>query len=102
MFAGLKHDKLILLQLPGIEAVVCDVSDWNATRRIVEELGDIHLLVNNAGVGELKEALETTPEHFDWYVDWTGIYLFGDSVHILEHRLIYIRNITNTDIPLSL
>ena len=64
-----QHDGLILLQVPGIETVVCDVRDWGATRRIVEKLGDIHLLVNNAGVGKLKEALEATPENFDWYVD---------------------------------
>ena len=66
-----RHDILIPLQLPNIETVVCDVRDWNATRRIVEELGDIHLLVNNAGVAETEDALDASPENFDWYVNQT-------------------------------
>ena len=56
------------LQLPEIETVVCDIRDWDATRRTVEELGDIHLLVNNAGVVAHQDALDATPENFDWYV----------------------------------
>ena len=47
---------------------MCDVRDWDATRRTVEELGDIHLLVNNAAVVELEDALDATPENFDLYV----------------------------------
>ena len=57
---------MLQLQLPDIETVVCDVCDWNATRRIVEELGDIHLLVNNAGVGPNEDAVDASPEMFDW------------------------------------
>ena len=68
-----QHVCSIHLQLPDIEIVVCDVRDWNGTRRIVEELGDIHLLVNNAGVAKTEKALDATPDQFDWYVNQTGI-----------------------------
>ena len=37
----------------------------------MEELGDIHLLVNNAGIAEQEAALEATPENFDRY-DFTN------------------------------
>ena len=63
------------LQFPDIETVQCDISDWDATRRIVEELGDIHLLVNIAGVGDTEEALAATPENFDRYVDQRALSL---------------------------
>ena len=66
-------DNLIYLQLPDIETVVCDVRDWHATRRIVEELGDIHLLVNNAGVLKAEHAMDATSDQFDWYVNQTGV-----------------------------
>ena len=45
--------------------VCIDVSDIEATRREVEKLGPIHLLVNNAGVTELQPFLEVTPEAYD-------------------------------------
>ena len=53
-------------QLPEIETVVCDLRDWDATRRAVEELGDIHLLVNNAGVLTMEDAVDESPDNFDW------------------------------------
>ena len=64
-----RHYEFSKLQLPDIETVECDVRDWDATRRLVEGLGDIHLLVNNAGVAGIEDALTATPESFDKYVD---------------------------------
>ena len=60
-----QYNRFSQLQLPDIETVECDVRDWDATRRAVEELGGIHLLVNNAGVADTEEALTATPESFD-------------------------------------
>ena len=42
-----------------------DVADIAATRREVEKVGPIHLLVNNAGVTELQPFLEVTEDAFD-------------------------------------
>lgn len=36
-------------ELPDIHIVLVDLSDWDATRRVVRECGPIDLLVNNAG-----------------------------------------------------
>ena len=35
---------------------------------VIEELGEIHLLVNNAGVSVLEPFLEVKEEHFDRYL----------------------------------
>ena len=70
---------------------MCDVRDWDATRQTVEELGDIHLLVNNAAVVELEDALDATPENFDWYVVLTEheiliLNFSGYSMHATLHQ----------------
>ena len=44
-------------EVPGIKTVFCDVSDWDLTKSIVQDIikdGPIELLVNNAGVGTLE------------------------------------------------
>lgn len=38
---------------PSIELICVDLSDWMQTKQAVEGLGDIDLLVNNAGIPEL-------------------------------------------------
>ena len=48
-----------------MHCVCCDISDWNPTRKIIESLGAIDLLVNNAGVGSLKPVLGVTEEEYD-------------------------------------
>lgn len=52
-------------ECPSIETVQVDISDWNATRNAVTELGDIHLLVNNAGIAKLESFLHVKPDTFD-------------------------------------
>ena len=42
-----------------------DLGDLDATKKAVESLGPINLLVNNAGVGKLQHFLDVTPEAYD-------------------------------------
>ncbi|KAK2174823.1 hypothetical protein NP493_775g01108 [Ridgeia piscesae] len=43
---------------PDIRTVCVDLADWAATRKAVEELGPIHLLVNNAAVLNYTKFME--------------------------------------------
>lgn len=52
-------------QVPGVITVCVDVSDIEATKKEVEKLGPIHLLVNNAGVTEIQSFLDVTPEAYN-------------------------------------
>lgn len=52
-------------QVPGVVTVCLDVSDIEATRKEVEKLSPIHLLVNNAGVTNIQSFLDVTPEVYD-------------------------------------
>lgn len=52
-----------------IHPVCVDLRDWNATRKAVENILPIDLLVNNAGVGYLTSFLDATPEEFDLTFD---------------------------------
>ena len=49
----------------GVRTVHVDVADIEATRKEVEKLCPIHMLVNNAGVTQLQPFLEVTPEAYD-------------------------------------
>ena len=42
-----------------------DIGNFEETQKVVASLGDIHLLVNNAGISILEPFLEVTPEAFD-------------------------------------
>ena len=42
-----------------------DLTDWENTQNAVKWLGDVDLLVNNAGINELSPFLDITPEQFD-------------------------------------
>lgn len=53
---------------PRITPVHVDLSDWNAAKKIVESLGPIDILVNNAAVIIREPFLEITAETFDAYV----------------------------------
>ena len=55
----------LFFQEPSIIPVEVDLSDWEATRKAVEGIGPIHLLVNNAGVAEITPFLETTKAELD-------------------------------------
>lgn len=52
-------------QHPGIKTIPLDVSDWDKTRKVVEGLEPIHLLVNNAAIGVVTPVLEATEKQFD-------------------------------------
>ncbi|XP_054831926.1 L-xylulose reductase [Eublepharis macularius] len=52
-------------ECPGIQTLCVDVGDWEATEAALSELGDIDLLVNNAGIALLQPFLEVTKEAFD-------------------------------------
>ncbi|XP_043483853.1 L-xylulose reductase [Leptopilina heterotoma] len=64
-----KHLDNLKAENPKIETICADLKDWNATRRIVQSVLPIDLLVNNAGVALLKPFLEATSEDFDLTFD---------------------------------
>lgn len=49
-------------EAPGVETHVCDLSDWDATRKVIKSLGRIDLLVNNVGVSCPVPFVEVTKE----------------------------------------
>ena len=59
---------LLLFQCPSIETVCVDLSDWDDTVSAVKKLGDVDLLVNNAGVINLAGFMDIKPQDFDEYV----------------------------------
>lgn len=56
----------LLYQEPSIVAVLCDLTDWDGTRKAVEGVGPIHLLVNSAGVAAITPFLDVTKQELDW------------------------------------
>ncbi|XP_075072886.1 L-xylulose reductase [Mixophyes fleayi] len=52
-------------ECPGVKTVCVDLGDWSATEAALSSVGDIDLLVNNAGVALLQPFLEITQEMFD-------------------------------------
>ena len=56
---------LFILQAPGTETHSIDMTDWDATRALVESLGPIDLLVNNAGDSVIAPFLEVKKEDFN-------------------------------------
>jgi len=60
-------DKLVA-EYPSIHPVCVDLADWEATRKAVEALPPIDLLVNNAAVAVSLSLLDTDPETFDNYI----------------------------------
>ena len=53
------------LEITGLHPLQVDLNDWSATRKTVESVLPIDLLVNNAGVFIGESFLHTTPESFD-------------------------------------
>lgn len=52
-------------EVPEVETVCLDVSNWKETENAIKGLGDIDLLVNNAGVLSLQSIGCITEEEFD-------------------------------------
>lgn len=50
---------------PNIRTFCLDVSDWEKTKEVINQLGNIDLLVNNAAVAVCEPAVDAKPEHFD-------------------------------------
>lgn len=50
---------------PRVKAINVDLEDWEATRKAVEGVGHIDLLVNNAGINVLESFLDIKQESFD-------------------------------------
>ena len=49
----------------GCDAITADLADADAARRAAEQAGEIHLLVNNAGISVPQSFFETSVEAFD-------------------------------------
>ncbi|KAK6637459.1 hypothetical protein RUM44_007876 [Polyplax serrata] len=49
----------------NITTICVDLTDWNETRNVLQQLPVVHGLVNNAGVAILSSFLDATPEEFD-------------------------------------
>ena len=70
---GLEETKQYLMSLfkatNGISLYQCDVSQYERVKesfdKIRRDIGDVSILVNNAGVVSTKGLLETTPEQFE-------------------------------------
>jgi NAD(P)-dependent dehydrogenase (short-subunit alcohol dehydrogenase family) len=76
---ALGRDEAALAALPATEAEthVCDVADEPAVTRVFGEIGAVHVLVNNAGIGESAPLHETTLESWQRHLDVnaTGAFL---------------------------
>lgn len=52
-------------ELPSIEIYSADLADWNKTEQVLNQIGDVDLLVNNAGLAILGPLTEVTEEDVD-------------------------------------
>lgn len=52
-------------ELPSIEIYAADLADWNKTEQVLNQIGDVDLLVNNAGLAILGPLTEVTEEDYD-------------------------------------
>ncbi|CAN8001058.1 unnamed protein product [Ixodes pacificus] len=52
-------------EVPSIETVCVDLSDWHATAAALSQVGDVDLLVNNAGITKLDLFGDIQPETVD-------------------------------------
>lgn len=48
-----------------MQTVQCDLADWDATRKVVQSIPDVDLLVNNAGISYIDNFLEVKKEDLD-------------------------------------
>src|SRR5215469_65866 len=84
---GYRHEERLAKALPffkpgnaGVHAIKHDVTDRDGWAKLLEEIkgkfGNLHLLVNNAGVKTLRQASEVKPNEWDdaVAVNFTAIY----------------------------
>ena len=50
---------------PGIKGICVDLQDWNATQKAITAVGDVDLLVNNAGLWKPTSVLDTREENYN-------------------------------------
>ncbi len=55
----------ILARRPGPDVIQCDVSDRGAVEAAFERIGDLDVLIANAGISYRSPALEITEDHWD-------------------------------------
>lgn len=64
-----RHLDTLVATDPKIQPICVDLRDWDATRKAVQSVLPIDLLVNNAAVVYLSPFLDATPETFDLTFD---------------------------------
>jgi hypothetical protein len=85
VLAARRADRLAALtdQIPGADAVTCDVTDEADRARLIDDVIDRHGrldgLINNAGAGATAPALRTSPETFARVLDLNLVAPFGLS-----------------------
>ncbi|XP_067129648.1 L-xylulose reductase-like [Centruroides vittatus] len=52
-------------EIPSVETICVDVSDWKETEAALSKIGTIDLLVNNAGIADHAKTGEVTEEIYD-------------------------------------
>lgn len=50
------------LELPSVQTIAVDLTNWKATEDALKNIGNIDFLVNSAGVAFLEPAAEITEE----------------------------------------
>jgi len=48
-----------------VHPVCVDLADWQKTQAAIKSVGNVDLLVNNAGVTSIESALDVTADSFD-------------------------------------
>jgi NAD(P)-dependent dehydrogenase (short-subunit alcohol dehydrogenase family) len=51
--------------LPGITTICCDIGNFEETRKAVQAVGRVDLLVNNAAVNDPGTMMQITPKDFE-------------------------------------
>ncbi|XP_067129590.1 L-xylulose reductase-like [Centruroides vittatus] len=52
-------------EIPSVETICVDISDWKKTEEALRKIGTIDLLVNNAGIADYAKTGEVTEEIYD-------------------------------------
>ena len=90
---------LFILQVPGIEIHNVDIADWDRTRVVVESIGPIDLLINNAGITNWSSFLDVTKDELEKYACFRyTIFIpnLGPALICLDFIIIiFIRNIAS-------